>query len=307
MASRAQLILVDPADGAEAYARRRLDELERRWSRFLPASDVSRLNGTAGGLMLVSPESLILLDAMKTAWRATDGRYDPTLLDAVVAAGYDESIDGSGRRCRASARRTAACTIEDVGIDPLTGAVSAPRGVGVDPGGIGKGLAADIVVTELLERGTRGALVAIGGDLAAGGTPPAASGWPIGVEDPRDPDSLLFTFVIASGGVATSSTLSRRWTKDGAARHHTIDPRTGACATTDLSCVTVVARAGWEAEAHATAGLLCGLVGAIAYLARHELDGVALALDGTLDATPAMAGVLPDDPAGPSIVERSIA
>ena len=111
-------------------------------------------------------------------------------------------------------------TISDVTVDPATAAVVVPAGVGLDPGGIGKGLGADLVVTELLDAGTGGALVGVGGDLAAAGTPPTAAGWHVAVQDPLDPTRELTTFALEAGGVATSSTLSRTWFQEGRRRHH---------------------------------------------------------------------------------------
>jgi thiamine biosynthesis lipoprotein len=219
---------------------------------------------------------------MKEAWRRTNGRYDPTMLSAIVAAGYSTSIDGSGRRSRRPGPSHTRCTIDDVTIDPVASAAVVPAGIGLDPGGIGKGLAADIVVTELIAEGTAGALVAIGGDLAAAGTPPTPAGWLVSVEDPRDPAAQSrATFSLEAGGVATSSTLSRTWLQGGHSRHHVIDPETRTCSNTDLAAVTVAAHAGWEAEAHATAALLCGSEMVLDYLDIHELDGIATALDGT--------------------------
>ena len=292
MASEAQLILVEPAPGAEDHARRRLAELERRWSRFLPGSEVSRLNTAPDALMLVSPDTLALIGAMKDAWRVTGGRYDPTMLGAIIAAGYETSIDGSGRTSHVNRRPRHEGTIADVTIDPVTAAVVVPAGVGLDPGGIGKGLAADLVVTELLEAGTRGALVGVGGDLAAAGTPPTATGWRVVAEHPLHPTRDLATFDLNAGGVATSSTLSRAWLRDGCRRHHAIDPHTRTSATTDLAAVTVIARAGWEAEAHATAALLGGSERVLDYLTRSGLEGVAATLDGTTMTTPALRGAV---------------
>jgi len=288
MASDAQVILVDAAPGAEHYARRRLEQLERRWSRFLPGSDVSRANTSPGALTLVSSDTVALVGAMKEAWRVTDGRCDAAMLAAIVAAGYAASIDGSGRTSRMARRRRRGSTIADVAVDAATAVVVVPAGVGIDPGGVGKGLAADLVVTELLEAGTGGALVSVGGDLAAAGTPPTEAGWHVAVSDPFDADRALMTFAFDGGGVATSSTLSRTWFKDGRRRHHALDPRTQTCATTDLAAATVVARAGWEAEAHATAALLCGSERALGYLAGRGLEGAATTLDGATLATPAL-------------------
>ena len=95
---------------------------------------------------------------------------------------------------------------------------------------------------------------------------------------------------VSAGGVATSSTLTRTWVQDGGHRHHVIDPRTGSCSATDLVAVTVVAKAGWEAETHATAALLGGADRALDYLESHDLDGVAVTLDGTILISPALEG-----------------
>jgi FAD:protein FMN transferase len=282
MASAAHVILVDPARGAEDYARNRLEELERRWSRFAPGSDISRLNTTQGALVFVSPDTIALLTAMGHAWRETNGRYDPTVLAAINAAGYSASVEGSSESSRTAGSRASGHTIADVALDPATSAVIVPAGVGLDAGGIGKGLAADMVVTELLAAGTCGALVGVGGDLAAAGASPTEAGWHVAVEPPLDSSRELTTFALDVGGVATSSTLSRAWRQDGVRRHHVIDPVTQTCATTDLAAVTVVAGAGWTAEAHATAALLAGSERVLDYLGDHQLDGIAMTLDGAV-------------------------
>jgi FAD:protein FMN transferase len=299
MAIEAHVILVDSAQGAEDYARRRLEELERRWSRFLPGSDISRLNTTPEAFVTVSSDTIALLATMKRAWHLSGGRYDPTMLCAINAAGYSTSIDGSGKTSSMAGSSACGYTIADVTIDPATSAVVVPAGVGIDPGGIGKGLAADMVVTELLAGGTGGALVSVGGDLAADGTPPTPAGWYVAVEHPHDSARDLMALALEVGGVATSSTLSRSWTQDGSRRHHVIDPVTQTCATTDLAAVTVIARAGWEAEVHATAALLCRAERALDYLESHQLDGIATTLDGTTSMSPAL------ERAG--VTERSVA
>ena len=288
MGADAHVILVDPAPGAAEHARGRLEELERRWSRFLPSSDISRLSSAPEAFVIVSSDTIDLLETMKQAWRISNGRYDPTMLTAINAAGYAKSLDGSGRRSSRVGSRPRGGTIAEVAIDLATSSVVVPAGIGLDPGGIGKGLAADIVVTELLQGGSGGALVSVGGDLAAAGTAPSPKGWHVAIEDPFDASREQLRLALAAGGIATSSTLTRTWTKDGSVRHHVIDPATQACATTDLAAVTVIARAGWEAEAHATAALLSGSERALDYLERHELDGIVTTLDGSTRMTPAL-------------------
>jgi thiamine biosynthesis lipoprotein len=293
MGTDAHVLLVDPAEGAGDRARSRLEELEQRWSRFLPSSDVSRLNGAPGAMVIVSADTLCLIAMMKEAWRVSGGRYDPTLLSAINAAGYSASYDGSGRASSTAGAATCGSSIADVTVDPATSSATVPAGVGIDPGGIGKGLAADMVVTELLQGGTGGALVSVGGDLAAAGEPPTPEGWHVAIEDPFDASRERLRLALEAGGIATSSTLSRAWQHDGDRRHHVIDPATQDCSATDLAAVTVIARAGWEAEAHATAALVSGSVRALDYLERHDLDGIATTLDGVTRMTPALERITP--------------
>ena len=74
-------------------ARERIDELEALWSRFRPTSDVSIANAMAGTSVRVSPETIALVQRAIDGYRLTEGRFDPTVLGAVVRAGYDRSYE----------------------------------------------------------------------------------------------------------------------------------------------------------------------------------------------------------------------
>jgi len=132
--------------------------------------------------------------------------------------------------------------------------------------------------------GSDGALVSIGGDIAASSQAPGSE-WRIVIEHPDTDREPVGTIAVTGGGVATSSTRSRRWRHEGIERHHLIDPWTGAVSNTDLASVTVVARSGWLAEAHATAAILAGSESVIDHLDRHELTGVAVTTDGEVLTT----------------------
>jgi thiamine biosynthesis lipoprotein len=294
MASDAHLIAVDAPPGALTDARRALELIEQRWSRFLPDSDISRINLADGRPVVVDPLTLTLIATMAEAWSATQGRYDPTVLPILVADGYRSSIVQPSRVTILPATTQHAGGVAAVLIDAERWTVTAPTGVALDPGAIGKGLAADLVVAQLLAAGAGGALVDVGGDLACAGTPPLPDGWPVAVESMDDPGADLVTFTVSGGGVATSSTRSRRWIHDGAVRHHVIDPASGAMSDTDLDAVTVIARSGWLAEAHATGAILAGSVGVLGYLATHDLSGLAVTSTGGLLATPDLIPAAPD-------------
>lgn len=291
MASEAHVVLVDAPEHLGREARRQLERLEGIWSRFLPTSDITRLNTRSGRAVVVDPDTLTLVATMVQAWRQTAHRYDPTFLPALVACGYGTSIDDPTRVTALAEHARSGGDLDAVDIDVAASIVTLPAGMAIDPGGIGKGLAADLVVARLLAAGAAGALVAIGGDLAMAGRPSSTRGWQVAVERPEPDAPVLGTLAVSGGGVATSSTRSRRWRHGGEARHHVIDPVTAGVSGSDLAAVTVVAATGWLAEAHATAALLAGSDGVLDHLDRHGLAGVAVSTDGHVLASPGLSGL----------------
>lgn len=263
-------LLPELLDRAEAL----LVDLEARWSRFRPDSEISRLNADASGAPFpVSAATAHLVRRAIEGYRLTDGLFDPTMLRALIAAGYDRPFD----------ELPAVVTVPDLpGTTPLGRAegdcseivvadntVTLPAGLAIDPGGIGKGLAADIVVEALLAWGADGALVNVGGDLRCAGTGPAGAdaGWVVAL--PGTPADGPAVIQLAAGGIATSGCLRRRWatataaaatgrSDDGPAAdvgtgHHLLEPLTGRPSPTAAPSVTVVAATAWEAEVLGTA------------------------------------------------------
>jgi FAD:protein FMN transferase len=255
MGATAAVTVVDGPRGLPEIARGRLTHLERRWSRFIATSEVSRLNRAGGEPLHVSAETRLLVRRALEGYRVTAGRFDPTLLGAVLRAGYVDSFerleDGVPRFT--SALCTGAHRIE---VDDDAGTVRVPEGVGFDPGGIGKGLAADIVADDLVRFGADGVCVNVGGDVRVAGRSPTGDAWRIEIEHPIT--SLpIATLEVRDGAVATSSRIRRSWTTvDGDERHHLMDPATGTSARSPVLAATAIAAAGWQAEVLAKAGFL---------------------------------------------------
>ena len=152
MGSDAHVIVVGGPASLALEAEHRIADLERRWSRFDGRSEVSALTRQAGSPVVVSPETRELVERAVGAWRLTGGLFDPTVLGALVRAGYDRSFDelGPTPNEHPSALTTGAAAIEIV-----ANTVRLPARTGFDPGGIGKGLAADIVCRRAPRRGRR--------------------------------------------------------------------------------------------------------------------------------------------------------
>ena len=256
MGTEAHVIVVGGESGLLDLAARHIAWLEDRWSRFRPTSDVSVMNAMAGMPVRVEPETVLLVERALEALRVTGGRYDPTVLGAVIRAGYGRSYERLADTADepshdARLERGAARIV----VDPAGGNITMPEGVGFDPGGIGKGLAADLVVVGLLAAGAAGACVNLGGDVRVDGASPDDAGWLVGLEHPfREEPAAVLT--LRSGAVATTSRLKRVL----AHGHHVIDPATGAPAQSGLASATAVAAEGWQAEILAKAAFLAGPV-----------------------------------------------
>jgi len=291
MGSDAHLVVTaaDEASAAQllADARARVEALETMWSRFRPSSEVSRLNALAGIPVDVSWETALLVRSAIDAWRDTGGGFDPSVLAAMVAAGYDRDfaeLDLSpGRAWRpAPVWRHATCT--DIVVDGTT--VLLPEGLGFDPGGIGKGLAADLVATEMIGSGALGVCVNLGGDLRAIGAPDPdvpERPWVIDVEAPGH-DAPIAQATTTDGAVATSTTLLRRWRVAGGERHHLIDPSTGAPSESDVVLVSVAGPRACGAETLAKASLLRGSARVFDLLDEQHW-AIAMTTDGRLLTT----------------------
>ena len=175
--SRCTVIVSGPgAETAVADARRRLLAWHHQFSRFEPDSEISRLNADPRGTVPVTPLMRRLLQAAVQAANDTGGLVDPTLITEIERAGYAGHFDGPGvplpdalaiapARTPGRARNPAAW--RSVTVDRRTSTVTRPPGVGLDPGGIAKGLFADEIAAGL---GTFAAFaIDCAGDLRLGG------------------------------------------------------------------------------------------------------------------------------------------
>ncbi|MGB7804905.1 MAG: FAD:protein FMN transferase, partial [Actinomycetota bacterium] len=182
---------------------------------------------------------------------ATGGLFDPPVLHALMAAGYERDFDEVLAGARGALYPPEPCgRWNEVEVRP--GAVRLPPGVGLDLGGIAKGWTADLAAAGAVDAGLAWALVAAGGDLAIVGDAPLLE---IPIEDPETLEGSMATLRLDRGALATSSVAKRSW---GPGLHHVIDPRSGAPMRSDTVQATVWAPTCAEAEVLATWALLRG-------------------------------------------------
>ena len=253
---------------------------ERTFSRFRPESELSRLN-QADGPVTVSQALFAALQRARTYWEMTERWFDPTVCQALVAAGYDRSfaphvLDREQRLCVFPVRRSFA----DVHLDDACRSVTLATGTSLDFGGFIKGWAVDVAAKNLPDL----AAVDAGGDAVLRGSGVDGRGWLVDVEDPFTPGGVLLTLRLHDQAVATSGINRRHWRMGDQVMHHLIDPHSGRPARTDLAQVTVVAPFAELADVLAKTAVLRGCAPARQFLSNFPgVSAVFVLADGRLD------------------------
>jgi len=253
------------------------EEWEQALSRFRSDSELSRLNRTVDQFVPVSQTLWDVFQASLAADRTTNGLVTPTVLDAVVMAGYDRSFDQLPANTGYSDLWTEIQPLSLVLSDDATHSICLPPGVGLDFGGIAKGWAAHQTAERLRQYGP--ALMNAGGDIALTGPRLGGEPWLVSVNNPFQPGEDLAWLHLPGGGVATSGKDRRRWIQGDLLRHHIIDPRTGSSALTDILTATVIAPTAMEAEAAAKKVFLLGSDAGLAWLETDPVLSGLLVLD----------------------------
>ena len=281
-----RVVVTRPSDLHPAKAA--VDELVRdvdaAANRFRDDSELSRLNATPDREVLLSPLLSGLIAAALRGARLTEGAVDPTVGSAIKLAGYDTDF----------ARVAADGLAIDLVVSRVPGwraivfnqaarTVRIPHGIDLDLGATVKAMTFDLVVFVVQAKiGGGGVLVSLGGDIAVAGEPPAG-GWLIQAsEDSNAPiDEGEETIAIRSGGMATSSTTVRRWTRGGVALHHIIDPATGLPSTGPWRTATVVAGTCVDANIASTAAIVMGAA-AVRWLEANRLPARLVDREGSV-------------------------
>lgn len=278
-----------------------VEEAAKKFSRFSPDSEISRINRLAGEWTSVSPLTYDLLSDALAAFYATDGLFNPFMGRNLETLGYDRSFE----------TLLIAKWVPNV-CDSLTPASEAPIAdalpqlplrsplelrekarqirlaceASIDLGGIAKGWVAQRAADGLIATGIRSGLVDAGGDVVLWGAEPEQGLWGIGIADPRGTgEDIADLWIEGLTAIATSSVVKRRWQMPGqAAAHHIVDPRTGASSASDLLQATILARDLAIAEQYAKCLIVLGSRRGIPWLAmkRSDLAFVAVRRDGMI-------------------------
>lgn len=263
-------------------AQHRIDELEQRWSRFLPSSDISRLNNARGATVQVSPETIELIQYLISAQSITHGAFDPTMLPALHDLGYQSSFTQPDHMSTFASLPDWSLPLSSIRLDKRNSSINLPEGLTLDPGGLGKGLAADMVSQLLVSMGADGVCVSLGGDMRCIGQSPSGELWTLPIESPNGEIKQSASF--AHGAIATSSVRAKTWSNLSGRQHHIIDPETlQPLCTSGIHAVqsTAIANEAVWAEVFSTAVLVRGAEIAFPLCEAHGIAAQITYSDGS--------------------------
>ena len=239
--------------------------VDRQMSIHRPDSQIARVNAAAGvSAVAVDRDVIDVVERALEGARLTGGLYDPTILPLMRLYGFYESKRSAYPSDREIADALHVTGHRLVTIDRGAGTVGLTRrGAALDLGSIGKGWALDRAVEALRAAGISSALVDVGGNVYAMGTPdaggaagPAGEGWVIGVAHPVT-GAVVRRFVLRDEAIATSGNAEQTHRLGAARVGHLLDARRGRPADGPLSA-TVRAKTGVDSDRGSTMAFLLG-------------------------------------------------
>lgn len=214
-----------------------LEEYESRYSRFRPASWLSKLNQD-GEFLNPDPQFVELLELSLDYYQKTDGVFNIAVGEKLINAGYDADYSFT-----ANEKEIVIPILPDI-LSVTNDKITLSAGQ-LDLGGIGKGFAIDTLADYLkTEHNFSYFLINGGGDMYAtsdNGTPVT-----IALGHPYDKSLGIGTLELQDGGFAASSPHVRSWTdaRTGAAKNHLL--------TNEQVATYVTAQNATEADIWAT-------------------------------------------------------
>ncbi len=244
--------------------------IEGLLSRFLPESEISRINESAGiGSKKISFDTFDVLSKAVDFSRSFPGCFDVTIEPLVnlwkIGKGTFTQPDGSSIR-----QMLPLVNYQDLILEPWE-MTAGLRNIGqsVDLGGIGKGFAGDKIIEVLKRFDITSAYSNLGGNVVTLGAKSDGSPWNVGIQHPRQENSIIGSVSVVDQTVVTSGDYQRCFIdKQGKRHHHILDPRTGYPAESGLISVSIISEKSLAADALSTIIFVAGMEKGLEYLQR---------------------------------------
>ncbi len=248
--------------------------LEGLLSRFLPESDVSRINRSAGVKHEpISAGTYSILSFAAECSAASAGLFDVTAGPLIDLWDYRHASSPPAKEKIAAVLPLV--NYRDLELCPALNSAGLRKiGQSLDLGGIGKGFASDRFMEIFREYGVTSAWSNIGGNVSTLGSKPDGSPWRVGIRHPRQ-NGLIGAVAVTGQSVVTSGDYERYFLdSEGRRFHHVLNPVTGYPADAGLLSATAIAKSAMVADAVSTAVFVAGLESGLAFIRNYQAEAV---------------------------------
>lgn len=275
----------DSLDATQDDIARWLAAYNRAVSAWDPHSELSVLNaGSEVQPSAILNDLLLVAEAVRTA---TDSVVEPALEPVLRAWGFSVGTnvlptEAGPVRDSAIVDSLRALVRWEAPVRGTQGAVRLPRPINVNA--FAQGHSVDLLLDSLRAHGATAAFVEVGGEVRAFGRKPNGDAFTVGIEKPLTSGdrNLQVTLELEDRALATSGNY-RKFQIDpvtGEKYGHSLNPRTGWPARTNLLSATLMGPTCAEADAFATMAMVLGLEATKDWLAQHpEWDAILIYSD----------------------------
>ncbi|MBU4252226.1 MAG: FAD:protein FMN transferase [Candidatus Omnitrophica bacterium] len=228
--------------------------IEQLLSKYIPASEISRLNRL--GKLKVSADTFYIIKKSLEFYRQTQGAFDITVAPLVDLWGF------TGQNFQKPGADKIRAVLELVGSDKIilhekdnVVEFKLP-GMKIDLGAIAKGFALDCAVKKLKENNIASCLINAGGQVYALGDNFGQS-WKIAIQGARKPE-ITGILKLKNKSASTSGDYQQYFLRGNKRYGHILNPKTGYPAESGISSVTVIADSALEADALSTSVFVLG-------------------------------------------------
>ncbi len=245
-------------DNSEAVnsAKVEIKRLESMFSVTDSASDINKINSSAGTFVKVSDECFQLIKTAAEISKESNGNFDITVYPSVSLWGFTSSNYKVPDEDEINDVKKL-IGYNKIELDDSNKSVKVPEGTSLDLGGIAKGFIADKTAELLKEQGISSALLNFGGNIRLVGSKPDGENFKIGIKAPFK-DGYFAIIKANDITLSTAGGYERYFEKNGKRYHHILDPFTASPAESDVISATVLGKEGEVCDALSTAAFVMG-------------------------------------------------
>ncbi len=236
-----------------------ISRIEKVISSWDPKSETSQVNSQAGiKAVKVSTELFNLIDRCIRISKLTDGAFD------ISYASMDKIWKFDGSMIQMPSTEEIEESVAKVGYEHIelnqeeTTVFLNLKGMKIGFGAIGKGYAADMAKSLLINEGAIAGIINASGDMNTWGKQANGEDWKVAITNPLNKEKSFALLPIKEGAVVTSGNYEKYVRFNGKRYAHIIDPRTGYPAS-DIISTTVFAPNAELADALSTSIFIMGI------------------------------------------------